>query len=468
MVNAPAKRRLLIIDDDAAGCRLLKAIFVPEGFEVLLAHDGEAGLERVAADEPDAVVLDLRLPGIDGIEVLETLRREQPSLPVIMLTAHSDVKTAIRATQLGAADYLVKPVDHEEILFVVRRTLETRALQLEVEDLRRRIGEGGGLVQQMGPSAPVRQVVTQVETVAASNFTVLLLGETGVGKELVAQAIHRQSERRKRPFIALDCGAIPETLLESELFGHERGAFTGADRRKEGRFHLAEGGTLFLDEIGNLPMSLQPKLLRALESRQVQPVGGTKATIADVRFVAATNEDIQARVTAGHFRADLYFRLAQYTISLPPLRDRCADIPYLAQRFLDEVSIELRRPVHQIPADVQALLEKHAWPGNVRELRNVIRQAVLETKDLVLHASLVQRLLGSAAPVERGATSAAGRSLKAIADEAARDAERQAIRETLRATRGNKSQAARVLQTDYKTLHLKMKSLGIRARDFSP
>ncbi len=200
----------------------------------------------------------------------------------------------------------------------------------------------------------------------------------------------------------------------------------------------------------------------------MQPVGGTKTTIADVRFVAATNEDIQARVTAGHFRADLYFRLAQYTISLPPLRERRADIPYLAQRFLEEVSIELRRPVHQIPSDVQSLLEKHSWPGNVRQLRNVIRHAVLETKDLVLHGSLVQRLLGKAAPTERGAGRSSGRSLKEIADEAAHDAERQAICETLRATRGNKSQAARALQTDYKTLHLKMKSLGIRARDFSP
>jgi len=276
------------------------------------------------------------------------------------------------------------------------------------------------------------------------------------------------SERRAKPFIALDCGAIPELLLESELFGHEKGAFTGAERRKEGRFQLAEGGTLFLDEVGNLPLGLQAKLLRVLESRQVHSVGATKATPMDVRFVAATNHDLESRVTESRFRADLYFRLAQYTISLPALRERPTDIRHLAERFLQEASVELRRPVRHIPPDVMKMLERHDWSGNVRELRNVMRQAVLESKDLVLHRPLVQRLLGKGRPGPGAASSAAGKSLKEAADEAAREAERRAICETLRATRGNKSQAAKALKTDYKTLHVKMKILGIRARDFAP
>jgi DNA-binding NtrC family response regulator len=462
-------RKLLVVDDDEAGCRLIKAIFTRQGFEVVMAHDGEAGLARAAAETPDVVVLDLQMPGVDGFGVLERMRSTSPATPIVVLTANSEVKSAVRATQLGAFDYLTKPLNHDEIVLVVQRALERRSLEAEVDDLRRQMGEGGGLAVQMGHSQEVRQIIDQVRTVASSNFSVLVLGETGSGKELVAQAIHRQSDRRGKPFIALDCGAIPDTLLESELFGHEKGAFTGALRKKVGQFHLAEGGTLFLDEVGNLPLGLQAKLLRVLESRQVQSVGAPRATPMDVRFVAATNNDLQAHVAEGRFRADLYFRLAQYTIALPALRDRPTDIPYLSQRFLEEASFELRRPVHQIPPDVLTLLQAHPWPGNVRQLRNVVRQAVLESKDLTLHRPLVQRLLGGPTrPQPHAAPASTGKSLKETADEAAREAERHVICETLRATRGNKSQAAKVLRTDYKTLHTRMKLLGIRARDFSP
>lgn len=461
---------ILAVDDDEAGCRLLKAILASQGFEVIAAHDGRSGLARVAAAEPDLVFLDLGLPDMSGLDVLERLKVSAPDLPVIMLTAHSDLKTAVRATQLGAVDYLTKPIDHEEIIVVVRRALESTALRREVEDLRRKVGEGGGLAFQMGPSQQVREVIDQVRVVAASNFTALILGETGTGKEIVAQAIHRESERRSKPFVALDCGAIPEQLLESELFGHEKGAFTGAGRRKAGRFQLAEGGTFFLDEVGNLPMILQAKLLRVLESRQVQPVGGAKAATLDVRFIAATNQDLQERVAQGHFRADLYFRLAQYTIPLPALRERHADIAYLTQRFLEEARIELRRPVHDVAPEGMELLQRHRWPGNVRELRNVVRQAVLATKDFVIRREVLRPLLGKTAAGAVAATPArggGGRSLKEIAEEAAQVAERQAICDTLRATKGNKSQASRALKTDYKTLHLKMKKLGVRGRDFS-
>ena len=467
-------RTLLIIDDDKANCLLIQRIFEAEGVQVNAAHGGEAGIEQARSHPPDVVLLDLRLPGLDGLEVLARLKQEIPALPVVMLTAHQDLKTAVRATQLGAFDYLTKPFHNEEVVVVVRRALETRALELEVQDLRRQLGEGGGLALQMGPSPEVKALVEQVRMVAETSYTVLVIGETGSGKELVAQAIHRQSERRAKPFVAIDCGAIPEQLLESELFGHEKGAFTGAERKKQGRFQLAQGGTFFLDEVGNLPLNLQAKLLRVLESRQVQAVGADKSAELDLRFVAATNNDLQVRASEGQFRADLYFRLAQYTISLPALRDRPLDIPYLAHRFLAEASVELRRPVQQIVPNALELLGTHPWPGNVRELRNVIRQAVLMTKDLMIGKDIVRTLLGKPVAAKAGsarqvlAAKRSGTSLREVAAEAAEAAERRAISETLRSTRGNKSQAARALDTDFKTLHLKMKRFGIRGRDFLP
>jgi DNA-binding NtrC family response regulator len=456
------KPNVLVIDDDLACCRLVAAIFEADGFSVRSVHEGRVAVESVAAGPPDVVLLDMRLPDMDGLDVLESLSAAAPGLPVLMLTADHDLKTAVRATRLGAYDYLTKPIDHEEVVASVRRALEARALRLEVADLRRQVATGAGLAEQMGPSPQVKGVIEQVATVAASRFTVLVLGETGTGKELVAQAIHRKSDRRSAPFVALDCGAIPEALLESELFGHEKGSFTGADRKRRGRFQLAEGGTLFLDEVGNLPHGLQAKLLRVLESQQVFSVGGAREIPLDVRFVAATNDDLPARVSEGRFRADLYFRLAQYTLRLPPLRDRPADIPYLAVRFAAEASVELRRPVQEIAPEALEFLQRQIWQGNVRELRNAVRQAV------VLGMAAFRVVLGnetpSRAPARRSETP--GMSLKEIALEAARDAERNAICRVLRGTQGNKSRAARELRTDYKTLHLKMKSLGIGAKDY--
>ena len=462
--------KLLVVDDEPANCRLVKAIFEAQGFDVIAAPDGQSALARVGADRPHVMLLDLRMPGMDGLQVLESVKTAIPDLPVIMVTASHDLKTAVRATQLGAFDYLTKPVDDDEIVLVVRRALEARALRREVEELRRHVERdaAASLELTMGSSAQVAQVIDQVKTVAASDFTVLVLGETGTGKELVAQAIHKVSGRSGRPFVALDCGAIPETLLESELFGHERGAFTGADRRKQARLQLAETGTCLLDEIGNLPISLQAKLLRVLESRQLQPVGAEQPSPMDVRFIGATNEDLQARVTEGRFRTDLYFRIAQYTIRLPPLRERTEDIPHLAQRFLEEASIELRRPVQGFLPDVVGELRRHQWPGNVRELRNVIRQAVLHTKGLAIGGDTLRASISRSTQVKPAAVTRARRqSLKESADEAARAAEREVIVDALGYTKGNKSEAARLLKTDYKTLHLKMKHLNLRARDFS-
>jgi DNA-binding NtrC family response regulator len=460
--------RLLVIDDHEPSCRLIKAIFGADDVEVFAAHDGPGGLAAAARHEPDVVLLDLRLPDVKELELLQALREAAPSRPVIMLTADRDLKMAVRATKLGAFDYLTKPIDQDEVALVVKRALEVRALEVEVEALRRQVAQGGMLAEQMGPGAAAREVIEQVKLVAPSELSVLVLGETGTGKELVAHAVHRQSQRRDKPFVALDCGAIPEQLLESELFGHEKGAFTGADRRRAGHFQLAQGGTIFLDEIGNLGVALQAKLLRVLESKEIQAVGGAKPTPLDVRFLAATNDDLQARVAAKQFRADLYFRLAQFTLRLPPLRERVDDIPHLVQRFVQEASIELRKPVQGLVPEASKLLREHTWPGNVRELRNVVRQAVLQTKALVIEADLLRALLGMGGSVKRvQPPSSSGRSLKEAVDEAARATAHHIISETLGVTGGNKSEAARMLRTDYKTLHLKMKQLGIRARDFA-
>jgi DNA-binding NtrC family response regulator len=462
-------KKLLVIDDDEPTCKLVKAFLGAEGFQVLDARDGPQGLAAVTTHAPDLVLLDLGLPTLDGFAVLERLKSAAPALPVIVLTGSREVKDAVRATRLGASDYVEKPFAREELLIAVQRALETQALRLEVQELRRRFGgdSGEGLAARMGQSSRVRRIVEQVTLVAQSNFTVLVLGETGTGKELVAEAIHRLSARQRRPLVALDCGAIPEPLLESELFGHEKGAFTGAERRKQGRFRLAEGGTCFLDEVGNLPLGLQGKLLRVLESRELHAVGAERATPMDVRFVAATNINLQERAAQGIFRADLYFRLAQYTIALPTLRERAEDIPYLTHRFMDEATIELRRPIQAIVPDALDLLCRHPWPGNVRELRNVVRHVVLHTDGLAIRADAVRAVLGrTEQPASPAPAADAGRSLREIATVAAEAAERRAICDTLRATAGNKSRTARALKTDYKTLHLKMKNLGIRASDF--
>jgi two-component system nitrogen regulation response regulator GlnG len=305
--------------------------------------------------------------------------------------------------------------------------------------------------------------------VAKSNLSVLIVGETGTGKELVAQAIHRQSDRRRQPFIALDCGAIPEPLLESELFGHERGAFTGADRRRAGHFQLASGGSCFLDEIGNLPLTLQAKLLRVLECREVRPLGADRATTVDVRFIAATIEDLQPRALDGRFRADLYFRLAQYTIVVPPLRQRPEDLAHLAQRFLDEASVELRKPVCRLAPAAFELLRRHHWPGNVRELRNVVKQALLRSDGLAIKPMDLRALLASPPPRAGDALDSMRMpSLKKIAGDATRTAERDTICQALRTTNGNRSRAASLLRTDYKTLLRKIRQLDIRVREFMP
>jgi len=460
---------VLVVDDDPDVRKVLTGVLHVDGFAVVAAADGEMALQKVGEVAPRVVILDLKMPGLDGMETLKQLKAIAPDVPVIILTGYGDISSAVEAMRLGAYDYLTKPPDHtDNIVISVRRALERHALGAEIEGLRNRLRERSPLPWLMGPSRGLQQVIQQVRQVAESTFTVLIEGETGTGKELVARAIHELSPRRGKPFVPLDCGAIPDTLIESELFGYEKGAFTGADRRKEGHFQLAEGGTLFLDEIANLPLITQSKLLRVLQERQVHLLGGRSAVPVNVRIIAASNVPLDSEMRAGRFRQDLYYRLTEFVIVVPPLRERREDIVYLAKQFMAEASTELRRPVVGISEEALELLLRYRWPGNVRELRNVIRRAMLLSSDLIRPEHLMiapAPAEGAPSPQDPG-SSTARPSLKERADMAAAEAEQLAIRSALQATRGNKSEAARILKTDYKTLHLKMKRYGIHPREF--
>ena len=460
--------KILVVDDEAEIRSLLAAVLQNKGYEVVTAEDGAAALQAVPRERPAVILMDLSMPRMNGMDALPEIKRLDAEVPVIICTAHADLATAVRAMKLGAYDYLTKPFDVELLILTLERAVERHRLHSRIEELKRQ-GQGSSLAERMGGSPAIAQVIQQVAQVAESNFTVLVQGETGTGKELVARGIHQQSPRRPAPFVAVDCGAIPETLVESELFGHERGAFTGAQARREGHFQLAKGGTLFLDEIGNVPLATQAKLLRALEQREVNPLGATRAVAVDARIIAATNSELEESVKAGRFRADLYYRLSEFTIALPPLRSRREDIMHLSQRFLDEVSMELRRPVRRIADDAMQVLLRHDWPGNVRELRNVVRKAALLATDVVTPEH-IPALSASAPAPSRAAAEPMGEdlSLREVAELAAGQAEREVIRHALESTKGNKSQAARLLRTDYTTLHAKMKRYGISARDFMP
>jgi DNA-binding NtrC family response regulator len=460
--------KILVVDDEAEIRSLLAAVLQNKGYEVVTAEDGAAALQAVPRERPAVILMDLSMPRMNGMDALPEIKRLDAEVPVIICTAHADLATAVRAMKLGAYDYLTKPFEVELLILTLERAVERHRLHSRIEELKRQ-GQGSSLAERMGGSPAIAQVIQQVAQVAESNFTVLVQGETGTGKELVARGIHQQSPRRPAPFVAVDCGAIPETLVESELFGHERGAFTGAQARREGHFQLAKGGTLFLDEIGNVPLATQAKLLRALEQREVNPLGATRAVAVDARIIAATNSELEESVKAGRFRADLYYRLSEFTIALPPLRSRREDIMHLSQRFLDEVSMELRRPVRRIADEAMQVLLHHDWPGNVRELRNVVRKAALLATDVVTPEH-IPALSASAPAPSRAAAEPLGEdlSLREVAELAAGQAEREVIRHALESTKGNKSQAARLLRTDYTTLHAKMKRYGISARDFTP
>jgi two-component system nitrogen regulation response regulator GlnG len=462
--------RILIVDDDPSVRELLTEVMGYEGFTLATATDGQAALEAVKAQVPDLVLLDLQMPNMGGADVLDRLKQTTPELPVVIITAFGEIQGAVDAIKAGAYDYLTKPFNHEDVIRVVYKALSESALKRKLKNLSIQLRKDNPLRELMGPSDAVGSVISAIGQVAKSDFTVVIQGETGSGKEVVARAIHNSSNRAKKPFVSLDCGAIPETLLESELFGHEKGAFTGAVNKSPGKFVSASGGTLLLDEIHNLPLSSQAKLLRVVQEKYVVPVGGTRGEKVDVRLLTAANENLHKLVQDGQFRSDLFFRLKEFTINIPPLRERKDDILYLAKRFLDITCMELDKEVKGFSEQSLEMLLNYNWPGNVRELRSTVRRAVLLADDVITqdHLDIKRRFnMGNtsdtvpAAPeIPHGSVSRM--SLKDIVSKSTAAVEREVLKRTLRNTHGNKAEAARMLQIDYKTMLTKIKKLGIR------
>jgi DNA-binding NtrC family response regulator len=462
MDSNPISGKVLIVDDEPEIAQTLAHLMTRLGLTPILAYDGAAALDRVRSEHPDLLLVDFQMPGKNGLEVLREAKAMDDGLPVILITAFAEIRGAVEAMRTGAHDYLAKPFEHHEIIRVVQRALAERRLRSQLRTLPHPGSQSGSLRDILGPSEAVGKVIRDVQQVARSNFSVLILGETGSGKEVIARAIHQASQRAARPFVPVDCGAIPEALVESELFGHERGAFTGASQQKPGLFETARDGTLFLDEVSNLPLASQAKLLRALQDRSFYRVGGTRPLSIDARLLAASNHDLQRLADGGSFRRDLYFRLNEFLIRIPPLRGRREDIPFLARQFLDITSVELGKRVRGFSRLAMDAMLAYEWPGNVRQLRSTVRRAVLLAEETVTeqHLELGQKAPRGAALVEE---EAAIRPLREIVRRHTMRVEREAIAQALRRLGGNKAKAARALQIDYKTIHSKVKEYGLES-----
>src|SRR5438874_5225332 len=440
---------LLIADDDPGLRQSLERTLTREGYRVILASDGNAALERLQAGGVDLVLTDLKMPGLSGIELLRAVKAIASEVDVILLTAFGTVEEAVKAMKEGAYDFLTKPFQRAQLLRLIRQALERRDLIQQNRALQQRLDD---LLQQgavIGSSPAFRRMMTLLEQVAGSSATVLVQGESGTGKELVARAIHTRSVRSRGPFVAVNCAALPETLLESELFGYEKGAFTGAAGRKEGRFELADGGTLFLDEVSDLSAVTQPKILRVLQEGEFERLGGTKTLRVDVRIVAATNQGLAQMVREKRFREDLYYRLNVITMTVPPLRERSEDIRVLAQHFLRVYAAKNGRELEGFTGEAIERLEAYAWPGNVRELENLIeRSVVLARKDRIEAEDLPDEIVGVKRPPRDAILELIGTPLGEI--------EQRLLDETLRITGGNKTQAAKLLGIDVRTVARKL------------
>ncbi|OLD68170.1 MAG: DNA-binding response regulator [Candidatus Rokubacteria bacterium 13_1_20CM_70_15] len=441
---------LLIADDDPGLRQSLERTLTREGYRVILASDGNAALERLQAGGVDLVLTDLKMPGLSGIELLRAVKAIASEVDVILLTAFGTVEEAVKAMKEGAYDFLTKPFQRAQLLRLIRQALERRDLIQQNRALQQRLDD---LLQQgavIGSSPAFRRMMTLLEQVAGSSATVLVQGESGTGKELVARTIHARSARSRGPFVAVNCAALPETLLESELFGYEKGAFTGAAGRKEGRFELADGGTLFLDEVSDLSAVTQPKILRVLQEGEFERLGGTKTLRVDVRIVAATNQGLAQMVREKRFREDLYYRLNVITMTVPPLRERSEDIRVLAQHFLRVYAAKNNRRLEGFTDDAIRRLEAYAWPGNVRELENVIERGVVLTQGALMDMTDLPPEIAGATPLPEGVLSIRiGTPLAEV--------EARLLEETLRATKGNKTLTAKLLGIDPTTVLRKLK-----------
>jgi len=457
-------KRILLVEDDRLARFALKDLLERNGFEVLEAADGPAALRLYRPGAFLAVITDLKMPGMNGIELLENLRSQDPHTAVIVITAYGTIETAVEAIRKGAFDYVTKPFEAAEILHRLSRVRELAQLREENRRLRDQVAPPCGLHGMVGKSRAMESLFALIRTIADSQATVLIQGESGTGKEMAARAIHALSPRGRGPFVAVSCAALPETLLESELFGYERHAFTGALRPKPGRFELAQKGTLFLDEIDDVPLTVQVKLLRAIQERQIERLGGTTPISLDVRILAATKRDLTERVREGKFREDLYYRLAVVPVRIPPLRERKEDIPLLVQHFLEKFSLRDTRPAPRLSAEAVEMLEAYDWPGNVRELENLVERLVLLCGESVCGADCLKahlRNLGLAEPAEGNMIfdlPAEGLNLQARLD----FLERRYIEASLKKCGGNKSKAAELLGLKRSTLGDRIAKLGIR------
>jgi DNA-binding NtrC family response regulator len=457
-VPAAEPRRILIADDEPNLRRVLGAILEREGYEVLVATDGVEALDSISQRVVHTVITDLRMPKLDGIGLLRRVCADYPDVPVIILTAHGTVDSAVEAVKLGAFDYIEKPFEQEEIRQIVAKAVRTWELHRREITERQ---EGRGRYGLIGESAPMAAVYAIIERVADTPSTVLITGESGTGKELVAKALHENSARRSGPFIKINCAAIPKTLMESELFGYEKGAFTGAVGSKPGRFELADKGTLFLDEIGEIPIEMQVKLLRVLQDSEFERVGGVRTLKVDVRLITATNRDLQKEIEGGAFRDDLFYRLNVVPVQLPPLRDRRSDVPLLIDHFIEKFNARLRKRIGGVEDDALEALCAYHWPGNIRELENVIERSLLFSSGPLIRLRELPAEVTAAAPA-RPSDMAVETSLKAIVRAETERLERDVIRRALDETGWNVTRAARKLKISRKSLQVKMKELGLR------
>ena len=445
-------KKILLVDDEKDLQNILSKILLTSGYKVICAEDGNMAIKYFEMEKPDLVILDFRLPDINGFEVLEKLKSIQNEVMIIMLTAHGNIKHAVQAMKMGAYDYLTKPFDNDELLLVLEKAFEKLSLRKEVKRLQKKLFEYSDLKNSMGESSAIKKVLEMVDVVAPTDITVLLEGKTGTGKEWIAKLIHRKSERSKKPFIAVDCGAIPESLFESELFGYEKGAFTGAFRSRKGKFELADQGTLFLDEINNLPLGLQAKFLRVLEERSQVRLGSKNPIKVDVRLIVASNREIIEKVGSGNFRDDLFYRLCEFKINIPTLKERIDDIPILTKYFITEANKKFKKKIKGLSDKALMKIFDYRWPGNIREMRNVITRAVLLAKtDYIQPKELEFHIITNSN--EQYDDLELSKRLEKV--------ELQTIKTALNFCKGNKSESARKLGISKRQLYRKLEKYNI-------
>jgi two-component system response regulator HydG len=449
------KTKILVVDDEPSHRQMLEAVLTADGYEVQQANDGQEAINSVEERFYDLILMDVRMSRVSGIEALKKIKELSPGIPVIIMTAYASVSTAVDALKSGAYDYLTKPLDIEELKILVSKALRQRQLEQENVYLRERLGDRFDFSNIIGRSSAMRDLFETIALVAPTEATVLIAGESGTGKELIANAIHQNSPRTDRPFIKVNCAALPETLLESELFGHEKGAFTGALARKQGRFQLAHRGSIFLDEIGEMSPTTQTKILRVLQEREFEPLGSTQTVKVDTRVVTATNKNLEEEIQEGRFREDLYYRLNVVTLEVPPLRERREDISLLTDFFLKQYAEKNRRLIKGFTPRAMDLLMRHGWPGNVRELENAVERAVIMARgDVISQTELPDTLRKLEAEIEKATVDLTpGRSLKEM--------EREMILRTLEEIGGNRTRSAEILGISRRTLQLKLKEYGI-------